>query len=145
MMTKFTKLDKDSNCLDLAAVSWCMVKDNLTGLVWEVKTLDDSIHCKDTVFNWKKADKMFIPRINGEKFGGFSDWRLPTTNELLSIVDKDLENPSIDINFFPNTAPSYYWSSVEHVLSDNLIWCVKFSYGLDIFSDKTYEYYVRVL
>ena len=40
-----------------------------------------------------------------------SDWRLPSIQELQSLVDYSKSSPSIDHSFFPNTASSGYWSS----------------------------------
>ncbi len=37
----YTKLDKDGNALPVTATSWSMVKDNVTGLIWEMKTNKD--------------------------------------------------------------------------------------------------------
>lgn len=39
----FTKLDGSGNALTDSATSWVMVKDNVTGLVWEMKTNQDGV------------------------------------------------------------------------------------------------------
>ena len=49
----YTKLDADGNDLPDTAVSWVMVRDNVTGLIWEVKTDDVSIHDKDNLYDWQ--------------------------------------------------------------------------------------------
>jgi hypothetical protein len=43
----YTKLDAQGNELSSNASSWIMVRDNVTGLIWEIKTDDDSVHDKD--------------------------------------------------------------------------------------------------
>ncbi|MBF0201707.1 MAG: hypothetical protein HQK66_10430 [Desulfamplus sp.] len=43
----YTKLDDQGNDLPITATSWTMVRDNVTGLIWEVKTRDGSIHDRD--------------------------------------------------------------------------------------------------
>ncbi|MBS9782388.1 MAG: DUF1566 domain-containing protein [Arcobacter sp.] len=45
------------------------------------------------------------------KLGGYTNWRIPTLNELLSIVDRNNE-PHINSSF-QNTSYSDYWSSEE--------------------------------
>lgn len=107
--TPYTKLDAEGRELAPAAKEWAMVRDNKTGLIWEAKTTDGSIHDKDKVFNWDGAQKDFIDELNRQKFGGFADWRLPTTDELRGLTVKGAE-PYIDQEFFPNTVPTSYLS-----------------------------------
>ena len=48
----YTKLDAVGNDLSDTATSWTMVRDNVTGLIWEVKTDDGSVHDKDNKYTW---------------------------------------------------------------------------------------------
>ncbi|CAK8712687.1 hypothetical protein GKODMF_04265 [Candidatus Electrothrix gigas] len=53
----YTKLDSNGEPLpdqtvDYATTPWACVKDNVTGLIWEVKTDDDGLHDKDDTFTW---------------------------------------------------------------------------------------------
>lgn len=105
----YTKLGADGKELPREAEQWAMVRDNSSGLIWEVKTTDGSIHDKDRVFDWKGAQEMFIAELNRMKFGGFADWRLPTTDELRGLTVKGTE-PFINQEFFPNTVPTSYLS-----------------------------------
>jgi len=43
----YTKLDSQRNNLSDEATEWSMVRDNVTGLIWEIKTDDGSIHDSD--------------------------------------------------------------------------------------------------
>src|SRR4030042_4960514 len=43
-LQSYTKLDENGNDLPDEAAEWVMVQDNLTGLIWEVKTDDGYIH-----------------------------------------------------------------------------------------------------
>ncbi len=105
----FTKLDGQGRELPVDAPRWAMVRDNRTGLIWEVKTRDGSIHDMGNTYDWTGAHEAFIDELNKTQFGGFSDWRLPTTDELRSIRVKGSE-PYINLDFFPNTAPTSYLS-----------------------------------
>ena len=105
---RFVKLDMEAREMPRDSLNWVMVKDNKTGLIWEVKTLDDSIHNMDNLYSWKKSKSIFIKQLNQANFGGFSDWRLPEEDELGSILDRNKEAPYIDEAFFPNTAPEIY-------------------------------------
>jgi len=142
---RYTKLDAQGNALSDSASSWSMVKDNVTGLIWEIKTNDGSIHDKKNMYNWDDAQSIFIATLNAEKFGGFSDWRRPTIRELLSVVDFTQHDPAINTAYFPNTMSSYYWSLTPLALSPHLAWCVYFNYGNWSYYDRSNRYYVRAV
>jgi hypothetical protein len=106
----YTKLDQEAMELPDSAASWSMVRDNVTGLIWECKTNDDSIHDTDENGTWDWAHATFIPVINQEFFGGFDDWRLPSIKELSYLVNRGRVNPAMNAEVFPNIA-LYYWTS----------------------------------
>jgi hypothetical protein len=106
---RYVKLDSAGQEMPADAEQWSMVMDRTTGLIWEVKTTDGSIHDTGNVYDWSSAHRDFIAGLNAMHFGGFSDWRLPTTDELRSITVKG-EEPFINRDFFPSTAPTGYMS-----------------------------------
>jgi hypothetical protein len=144
----YTKLNAYGNALPDSASSWSMVKDNVTGLIWENKTDNGSIHDKDDTYNWYNAQNVFIANLNRARFGGFSDWRLPTIKELSSIVNSGTYNPAINTAYFPNTLSSSYWSSTTDVHNADSAWdsalCVGFDGGVSRFL-KSSSYYVRAV
>lgn len=105
----FVKLDIQGKELAENAEQWAMVRDRESGLIWEVKTTDGSIHDTERTFSWDGAHDTFLEELNSSKFGGFSDWRLPTTDELRTIRVKGAE-PYINQDFFPNTVSTSYLS-----------------------------------
>ncbi|MBF0230529.1 MAG: DUF1566 domain-containing protein [Desulfamplus sp.] len=74
--------------------------------------------------------KDFIDKLNAEKFGSFKDWRIPTINELLSIVNYGLYDPPIDYVYFPYsiTLCDFYLTSTAIVRS-NTNWGIYYSDG----------------
>lgn len=48
----FTKLDSTGAPLDPGAATWDCVRDNVTGLIWEVKTDDGGLRDKDWTYTW---------------------------------------------------------------------------------------------
>jgi len=128
----YTKLDENGNDLPDEATEWVMVRDNVTGLIWENKTDDNSIHDKDNAYNWYDAQSVFIATLNSQNFGGHNDWRLPTVKELSTIVDSSIPYPGPTINtaYFPNTVSSYYWSSTTNAYYPFYAWGVDFGGGL---------------
>ncbi len=124
----YTKLDAQGHDLPETAASWTMVRDNVTGLIWEMKTDDGSIHDKDNIYSWCDTNpdtnggdpggcnggsdtEYFIKALNNTAYGGFTDWRLPTVKELSTLIKGDWSTPDLDATFFPNTALYNYWSS----------------------------------
>ena len=64
----YTKLDAVGNDLSNTAASWVMVRDNVTGLVWELKTDDGSIHDKDDIYPWQNDQNTFFNQENASNF-----------------------------------------------------------------------------
>jgi len=125
--------------------SGIMVQDNVTGLIWENKTDDGTIHDKDNTYNWYDAQDVFIATLNNDNFGGHSDWRLPTIMELSFLVDRDKDYPSINTTYFPNTVSSYYWSSTTDAGDPSGAWDVSFYSGYVLYDVKSDDYYVRAV
>ena len=89
----------------LQIVSSMMLYDPLTGLRWQRQgsgyTLD-----------WHQAHR-YVDYLNQHSFQGITTWRLPTTEELLSV----LRPPSVerDICLDPSFAPTIHWLwSADH-------------------------------
>ncbi|KPA17477.1 protein containing DUF1566, partial [Candidatus Magnetomorum sp. HK-1] len=141
----YTKLDEKGNPLPDDASSWAMVKDNVAGLIWENKTNDDSINDKDNTYNWQDAQDVFIKSLNQNAFGDSNHWRLPTMEELASIVNLNRDYPSIDTFWFSYTMSKFYWTFTSNALSNGNAWGVNFNYGDDYTYDKSSAYYVRAV
>ena len=160
----YTKLDASGNDLPDDTASWVMVRDNVTGLIWEVKTDDGSIHDKDNTYTWYDSNpdtnggnagtpgegtdtEDFINALNAENFGGYSDWRMPTIKDLSSLVNSGIAYPvpTIDTTWFPRTVSSLYWSSTTYAQFTSLAWLVYFSHGHVNIYDKSNSYYVRAV
>jgi len=154
------ELPKDATPAD----GWIMTRDNVTGLIWEIKTDDGSVHDKDNLYTWcdHNSDtnggyegtcgngtdtEDFINALNAANFGGYSDWRLPTAKELSSLVNSGIPypGPTVDIEYFPLTMASGYWSATTDVNSTNTAWHVSFNSGDVHDGYKHYGYYVRAV
>jgi hypothetical protein len=127
------------------------VTDNETGLTWEKKSDDGSIHDKDDLYGWGDAFGVFIAGLNTANFAGHNDWRLPNRYELESIYDLTGGNPAVDAAFNNNCIPgclvascschppdSQYWSSTSFGLNTAFAWTA-FSNGGVSFDHKTFS------
>ena len=166
----FTKLDGSGNVLPSSATSWVMVKDNVTGLVWEMKNSKDgktdysNPHDADNTYTWYDSNPAtngggsgtpragtdtedFIKSLNDVRYGGYSDWRMPTIKELAYIVNYSISypGPTIDTGYFPDTVSSFYWASTTGASSTGAAWGVYFGYGHANDNHKSYSYYVRAV
>ena len=82
---RFKKMDTQGKELSADAPAWAIIFDTKSELYWEVKTGEQSIHSKDGVYNYGNVKDNFVAKINAENFGGHSDWRLPSTDELVGL------------------------------------------------------------
>jgi hypothetical protein len=137
--------------------NWACTRDNVTGLVWEVKvngaanlrhqnhsytwydtdasvnggnagTIGTNTTCNSTLTNCNTT--AFRDAVNAAGLCGASDWRLPTADELQSLVHYGLTSGAlIDTTWFPNTPPSFFWSGQNHALNASRAWVVGFDAG----------------
>lgn len=145
----FTKLAKGGKALDDAA-DWGaglrMVRDNNTGLVWEVKSpKPGDINFTGDKYNWKAAQDKFIKELNKKKYGGFSDWRMPNKDELRSILDYSRTNPAVDTFYFPNTQSDLYWTANTYNMQKPFIWGLFFGLGSGICYTPSSDRFVRAV
>lgn len=125
------------------------ITDKKTGLVWKrcpegISGADCSTG-KAEKFKWQVAIDNVKALNEGEGFAGKKDWRIPTIEELETILDNDRKDPSINMTAFPNTPfDSFYWSSsvTEDVQNAS---AALFSIGKRIWSFKFDSGYVRLV
>ena len=79
--------------------SWGTITDLNTGLQWEAKNNDGSIHDKDATHTWDDAFAVHVAGLNAASFAGHNDWRLPNVRELQSLLVYDGSAPSVDAVF----------------------------------------------
>ena len=142
----FTKLDSNGNELPRFSLSWAMVRDNNTGLTWEMKTDDGSDRDKDNKYTWQGA----LDYCEALDLGGHTDWRLPTVQELTFLANygEKFPEPAVYKLFFPNTVTdNLYWSSTTDAHEPKNAWGVYFSDGHDSWewNEKIVSFYVRAV
>ena len=150
------------------AVTGGCVQDNVTGLMWEVKTTSGLRNWINTYTNYDSttADQKgtatpptqaeidaatnsigFKNAVNATNLCGYSDWRLPTADELQSIVDYGVASPgpTVDAIWFPNTQGNVFWSSSPSVGGPAFAWYVYFGNGFVSNGYRNGSVYVRLV
>jgi len=136
-----------------------VVSDRKTGLMWMACSIGQNWNgksCSGEVeeYLWSEA----LDLAKETSYASYSDWRLPTRQELNSIVDCSngrlgtklddkgqlkvkngvkqdgkcvgkFQRPTIDKNVFPNTLPAFYWSYSHSSQNNYSAWGVFFSAG----------------
>lgn len=97
-------------------------KWNATALVFENPTQND-IDSSGNIIGFRNL-------VNQSSLCGFSNWRIPTKDELSSLT-KSGSTPSIDTAWFPYTSPEIYWTSTQE---GSGTWAVDFSGGATLFA-----------
>jgi hypothetical protein len=120
-----------------------IVTDNVTGLVWQgcVAGLSGPL-CSNEIENtytWSDA----LAYCDALEWGNQKKWRLPDPYELISIVDRGSEYPSIDLSIFPGTPSGALWTSATHADYSNTAWLVNFGLGYMSYLFKDSDIRVR--
>ncbi len=125
-----------------------VITDNCTGLMWQRTPQGGTMSWIDAL--------VFARDLT---LAGFSDWRLPNVNELLSIVDygryPDFNvppkaiNPVFDIPVGDDVSaidPTFFWSSTSYVATpQSEAWRVNFARGGLELRSKNYSSAVRAV
>src|SRR5262245_14282963 len=141
-----------------------------TGLQWEQKTDDGSVHDKNNTYTWNTAMvgttpdgtafTAFLGTLNNGTsldaiattgcFAGHCDWRLPAIGELTGILDTTQGNcgggsgPCISQAIFGPTVASFYWAATTAGGGARFAWYVDFLNGRGPLADrKDLGFYVR--
>jgi hypothetical protein len=126
------------------------ITDKKTGLMWKRCSEGQAgVNCEEGAakkYTWDDA----VQRFKHVEYAGYTDWRLPTIDELKTLVycsngnpanaaweqgcNKDFsisgfERPTINQPAFPKTQPYSYWSGSQHDSETNSAWLVNFSFG----------------
>lgn len=176
----FTKIANNGAALPASAPfgsapgEWACTLDNLTGLVWEVKT-STGLRNQSHTYSWYSGDtasnggavgwvslgicetpgrcdtEKFVADVNAAGLCGANNWRMPSKEELISIVDYSLPTstnmytPAIDPSYFPNTLDGVYWSASAFAYQPDKAWYVIFANGVGNYNVKGNVFYVRLV
>ena len=115
----YTKIAHDGTALPAGAVlgtgptDWACTRDDATGLVYEIKTFAEI----DARYTLADASDARPRALNAARLCGYSDWRLPSLEELYKLVIEPANGcgNKIDAAFFPNSANAFFWTATKYV------------------------------
>jgi hypothetical protein len=135
------------------------ISDSMTGLMWEKKTsavgsgastLD--VRDVDNTYTWEYAMDDYLDRLNGrliataadKSFAQHNDWRLPTMEELQTIVEPASPgriNPAFGAN-----AAGHYWTSSRRLLGPSEVpWYISFGNDIPVYVGQPFRLHVRAV
>lgn len=146
--SNFTKIAADGSALPASAESWSCVKDNVTGLIWENKTLAN----KDVTYTAYGDNRVgdisaYKNSVNVTGLCAAKDWRLPTVDELFNITDLSVSYPGpvLDSAWFTNTGRNAYWSATRYAADTTFAWRVVMVAGVMNSGYQGGKYAVRLV
>lgn len=103
------------------------VRDRVTGLVWEGKTLSGDRRGNREFSNLGNGGANdvsgYVAAVNASNLCGFNDWRAPTLLEMTTLQTLgSTTTPRIDGTWFPNTSTRYYWTSDAYANDPGFAW-----------------------
>jgi hypothetical protein len=145
----------DAGPVDAAQTGPC-IKDTRSGLIWELKTHQPGLRNQHNTYSWFRRDsgdnggfagyknggqctgsrcdtEGYINAINKRRLCSLSHWRLPSREELASLVDYDIHYPGpvLDRTAFHNAVAQFYWSASADANDKDSAWGIGFAFGYD--------------
>jgi len=107
-----------------------VVYDAFTGRYWQKSGSDEPL-------TFKRAAG-YIKQINRQKPGGYSDWRLPTLEEAMSLMEPKKQSNGLYIDPVFDKTQEWIWTADKE--SASRAWYVYFNYGYCYVVDIAFNY-----
>lgn len=112
-----------------------MVVDQTTGLTWQQSGSEGQMP-------YHKA-KSYIAQLTQGNFGGYNDWRLPTLEEAMSLMEREKQNDDLYIAHIFDRKQRWIWTADAE--SATAAWVVNFAYGICLSRSVDDSRYVRAV
>ena len=114
-----------------------VVYDHASGLRWQQSGSRNDM-------NYERA-KNYISELNHEQFAGYNDWRLPTLEEAMTLMEPTQKNSGLHIDPVFDPCQVRIWTS--DFRRDSMSWVVRFDAGYCdyVYNDSNNNYSVRAV
>ena len=168
----YIKHDINGQSLEENNKQWTCVFDTNTGLMWEVKSKEDAMRDSGNLYTWYNPNNKslsnktlkgvtdgghckggtdcdtnaYVQAMNQRNFCGHNDWKLPTREQMQTLVDLKNGKDKVKINqqYFPQTVPSWYWTSSDDD-KEEFAWYVLFRNGFVMSDLKERAKHIRLV
>lgn len=162
----YSKADAD------AGKPWTCTRDLRTNLMWEIKSAETGLRDTKNTYSWYFPPESevyargdlgkpnggqctgsdcdtwaYVKQVNDEGLCGHKDWRVPTKEELGSIINPQIlaPGPTLAHDEFPNTVAAEYWTSSAYAYHSPGAWTWSFYNGLDRVDLKVNAKHIRLV
>ena len=111
------------------------IRDRASRLVWQKGGSQKAM-------TWNEA-RVYVNRLNRDHFAGHADWRLPTTEELATLVERSWQEKPLFISPRFEAAQSSCWT--VDTMGEERAWAVSFHLGHFFHSPMSFEHHVRAV
>lgn len=170
--TKYRAVGTSGALLPTSNAPGICTLDEFTGLSWEVKTDSGGLRDARHTYTWYDPEEAhggdldyrgtpgggecsgsacdtaaYVAAVNATALCGFTDWRMPTRDELGSISDprRTGSPPTINLRHFPLTQSGEYWSGNDYQFQHDAAWVWSFQTGMDRVEWKRSPRYLRLV
>lgn len=109
--------------------------DRVTGLTWHQAGFPK-------MMTYQEAQQ-YISQLNQERFAGYDDWRLPTVDELVSLLEPGKQSNGLYLNSIFDSTREGCWSA--DTVSSGAAWYVHFGNGNVYYRSVSITAYVRAM
>jgi len=159
LLFNLTKISPSGQELPADAEGWSCIRDNLSGLIWEMKTNNGDLHDQRDSFSWYNTSntigktgfadnsgatcsgyvagdpstycntQAYVARVNTNGWCGYQDWRMPTISELKGIISLNEASPDLYAGLFPKGTDKAVWSATSVTNYSGFAWHIYLSDG----------------
>lgn len=155
-----------------AGKPWTCSRDLRTNLTWEIKSSEPGLHDAKNTYSWyfppeseiySRGDVgkpnggqcagsdcdtwAYVKQVNEAGLCGHKDWRIPTKEELGSLINPQIlaPGPTLAHEEFPNTIAADFWTSSAYAYHSPGAWTWSFYNGLDRVDLKVNAKHIRLV